>query len=236
MHRVIMSLFALFLSLGLSTVAQADSTESAPISRIGSLPEPTHADLVGVSRPYRIGPLDKLEYTVYGIQDLSSEVQADISGNISVPLVGVIMAAGKTPGELAAEIATGLRAQYVRNPQVTVNVKEIVSQIVTVDGEVGQPGTYPVLGDMTLMRSVASARGISENAKLQDVVIFRTIEGQRYAGLYNLKAIRRGTYSDPAVFANDIVVVGDSKARRLFKDLIQLAPALLTPIIILLTR
>jgi polysaccharide export outer membrane protein len=68
------------------------------------------------------------------------------------------------------------------------------------------------------------------------VVIFRTIEGQRYAGLYNLKAIRRGTYSDPAVFANDIVVVGDSKARRLFKDLIQVAPALLTPIIILLTR
>ncbi len=236
MRRVIMSLFALFLSLGLSTVAQADSTGSAPISRIGSLPEPTPADLVGVSRPYRIGPLDKLEYTVYGIQDLSGEVQADVSGNISVPLVGVIMAAGKTPGELAAEIATGLRAQYVRNPQVTVNVKEIVSQIVTVDGEVVQPGTYPVLGDMTLMRSVASARGVSENAKLQDVVIFRTIEGQRYAGLYNLKAIRRGTYSDPAVFANDIVVVGDSKARRLFKDLIQVAPALLTPIIILLTR
>ncbi len=236
MRRVVMSLFALFLSLGLSTVAQADSTGSAPISRIGSLPEPTPADLVGVSRPYRIGPLDKLEYTVYGIQDLSGEVQADVSGNISVPLVGVIMAAGKTPGELAAEIATGLRAQYVRNPQVTVNVKEIVSQIVTVDGEVVQPGTYPVLGDMTLMRSVASARGVSENAKLQDVVIFRTIEGQRYAGLYNLKAIRRGTYSDPAVFANDIVVVGDSKARRLFKDLIQVAPALLTPIIILLTR
>ena len=236
MHRVIMSLFALFLSLGFSTVARADSTGSAPISRIGSLPEPTPADLVGVSRPYRIGPLDKLEYTVYGIQDLSGEVQADVSGNISVPLVGVIMAAGKTPGELAAEIATGLRAQYVRNPQVTVNVKEIVSQIVTVDGEVVQPGTYPVLGDMTLMRSVASARGVSENAKLQDVVIFRTIEGQRYAGLYNLKAIRRSTYSDPPVFANDIVVVGDSKARRLFKDLIQVAPALLTPIIILLTR
>ncbi len=236
MNRVFFSLFALFMTFGLGAVAYADTGTSAPISRIGSLPEPTPEDLAGVNRPYRIGPLDKLEYTVYGIQDLSGEVQADVSGNISVPLIGVVLAAGKTPGELANEIAAGLRAQHVRNPQVTVNVKEIVSQIVTVDGEVVQPGTYPILGDMTLMRSVASARGINEYAKLQDVVIFRTVGGQRYAGLYNLKAIRRGAYGDPAVFANDIVVVGDSRARRLFKDMIQLAPALLTPIIILLTR
>lgn len=234
MNRLLLILLALFTTFG--APAYAEAAGSAPVSRIGSLPEPSPKDLAGVSRPYRIGPLDKLEYTVYGIEDLSGEAQADASGNISVPLVGVIMASGKTPGELAAEIASALRSQYIRNPQVTVNVKEIVSQIVTVDGEVVQPGTYPVLGDMTLMRAVASARGVNEYAKLQDVIIFRTVGGQRYAGLYNLKSIRRGTYGDPAVFANDIVVVGDSRARRLFKDMIQVAPALLTPIIILLTR
>lgn len=236
MNRIFLFICAMFLTLSSGFASANEGVASAPVSQIGALPEPSPEDLVGVSRPYRIGPLDKLEYTVYGIPDLSGEVQADASGNISVPLVGVVLAAGKTPGELAAEIAEGLRAKFVRNPQVTVNVKEIVSQVVTVDGEVVQPGTYPVLGDMTLMRAVASARGVNEYAKLQDVVVFRTVGGKRYAGLYNLKAIRRGTYADPAVFANDIVVVGDSKSRRLFKDAIQLAPALLTPIIILLTR
>jgi polysaccharide export outer membrane protein len=54
------------------------------------------------------------------------------------------------------------------------------------------------------------------------------------AALYNLKSIRRGVYNDPEVFANDVVVVGDSQARRLFKDALQVTPALLTPLIYIL--
>ncbi|WP_196782026.1 hypothetical protein, partial [Salmonella enterica] len=73
---------------------------------------------------------------------------------------------------------------------------------------------------MTLMRAVATAKGTTEFAKLDDVVIFRTVNGQKMAALYNLKAIRQGAYDDPEVFANDVVVVGDSPARRLFKDIL----------------
>ena len=65
-------------------------------------------------------------------------------------------------------------------------------------------------------------------------MIFRTVNGQKMAALYNLKAIRRGYYTDPEVFANDVVVVGDSQARRLFKDALQVAPTLLTPLIYIL--
>jgi len=54
------------------------------------------------------------------------------------------------------------------------------------------------------------------------------------AGLYNLGAIRRGVYPDPAIYANDVVVVGDSPSRRLFKNLISLAPILSAPLIVLL--
>ena len=64
-------------------------------------------------------------------------------------------------------------------------------------------------------------------------MIFREVSGQQYAGLYNLEAIRRGNYKDPEVFANDVVVVGDSKARRRFRDLIQVAPLLASPLVIL---
>jgi polysaccharide biosynthesis/export protein len=87
---------------------------------------------------------------------------------------------------------------------------------------------------MTLVRAVATAEGTAEFAKLDDVVIFRTVKGQQLAALYNLKAIRRGSYADPEVFANDVVVVGDSQAKRLFKDALQVLPLLTTPLIILL--
>ena len=97
-----------------------------------------------------------------------------------------------------------------------------------------EPGLYPVIGRMTLIRAVATAKGTDEFAKLDDVVVFRTVNGQQYAALYNLKSIRRGGYPDPEVFANDVVVVGDSAARRFFKNALQVAPLLTTPIILLL--
>lgn len=198
---------------------------------------PDRSDLIGEDRPYLIGPFDKLVIDVFGIEDLSKkEVQTDASGRISFPLAGVIEAAGKTPAEVEELLESRLRGSYVRDPQVTVNLKETVSQVITVDGQVREPGLYPVVGRMTLMRAVATAKGAAEFAKLDDVVIFRTVKGQKLAALYNLRAIRRGAYEDPEVFANDVVVVGDSKSRRLFKDLLQLIPALSTPIVVAIQR
>jgi polysaccharide biosynthesis/export protein len=207
------------------------------VPQSGVLPPPERADLFGQNRPYLIGPFDKLIIDVFGIDELSKkEVQTDAGGRISFPLAGVVEAAGKTPGELEQILEDHLRGRFVRNPQVTVNLKETVSQVITVDGEVKEPGLYPVVGRMTLMRAVATAKGADEFAKLQDVVIFRTVNGQKMAGMYNLTAIRRGTYDDPEVFANDVVVVGESRSRRLFKDGLQVLPAILTPLIYIFTR
>jgi polysaccharide export outer membrane protein len=98
---------------------------------------------------------------------------------------------------------------------------------------VKKPGSYPVIGKMTLIKAVAQAEGTAQFASLKDVVVFRTVDGKRYAGLYNLSAIRKGIYEDPEIFANDVVVVGDSPGRRLFQDLLQASPLLTTPLIIL---
>jgi polysaccharide biosynthesis/export protein len=199
------------------------------------MPAPDRTDLFEESRPYLIGPFDKLTIDVFGIEELSNkDFQTDASGRLSFPLAGIIEAAGSTPGELEEEIEARLRTRYVRDPQVTVNLKETVSQVITVDGQVKEPGLYPVVGKMTLMRAVATAKGTAEFAKLDDVVIFRTVKGQDLAALYNLEAIRRGNYADPEVFANDVVIVGDSKARRLFKDALQVLPLLSTPLIVAL--
>jgi polysaccharide export outer membrane protein len=180
-----------------------------------------------------IGPYDKLSIDVFGVPDLSRDVQTDASGNIAFPLIGTIAAGGSTPEELAQRIEERLRGNFVKNPQVTVNLKETVSQVVTVDGQVTKPGLYPVVGRMTLMRAIATAGGMGEYANLQDVVVFRTVGGQRMAGLYSMKAIRAGAYDDPEIYANDVVVVGNSPKLRMFNYLLQGSSLLTTPLLIL---
>lgn len=217
-------------------------TASGPSSQVSvtggnELPPPTTADLVGRSRPYLIGPFDTLRIDVFGIEELSGrEVRADSAGRISFPLAGTIEAGGKTPAEVETEIAERLRRAHVRDPQVSVNLREAVSQVVTVDGQVRQPGLFPVIGRMTLMQAVARASGLSEDARLDDVVVFRTVAGQRYAALYNLRAIRRGNYDDPEIFANDVVIVGDNPARRIFRDILQVVPLLTSPLVVALSN
>ena len=161
-------------------------------------------------------------------------MQVDASGRISMPLAGTIDARGKTAEELARAVEASLRGRYVRNPEVTVNIKSSVSQVVTVDGQVVEPGLYPVTNQMTLTRAIASAKGFAEFARQEDVVILRTVNGRRMAGLYNVAAIRRGAYDDPAIYANDVIVVGDSPARRRFRDLVSLSPLLAAPLIAIL--
>ena len=162
------------------------------------------------------------------------EIQTDASGRISFPLAGTINANDLTTEQLAVEIGNRLRGRYVRDPRVTVNLVESVSRVVTVDGEVREPGRYPVVGRMTLMRAIASARGVSEFARLSEVVVFREVGDQRMAALYNLQAIRNGQYQDPEIFAGDVVMVGNSPGRRLFRDILQAAPLITTPIIALI--
>ena len=198
------------------------------------LPAPGRGDLTAADRPALIGPLDTIQVDVFNVPELSREMQVDASGRIAMPLAGTIDARGKTAEELAGTITTALRARYVRNPEVTVNIKSSVSQVVTIDGQVVEPGLYPVTNQMTLMRVIASAKGMSEFARQDDVVILRTVGNQRMAGLYNVAEIRRGAYDDPAVFANDVIIVGDSPQRRLFRDFVSLSPLLAGPLIAVL--
>lgn len=224
---------AIALTFAVAACAGPIETKGAGIAATGlqQLPPPTRADLIGTARPYLIGPFDTLQIDVFGIEDLKREVQADASGRISFPLVGFVDAGGKTPEELAQAIAGRLRGRYIRDPQVTVNLKETVSQVVTVDGEVKQPGLYPVVGHMTLSGAVATAKGATEFAKLQNVYVIRSVNGEKMVGAYNLAAIHGGRYPDPEIFANDVVIVGESRARRLFQNFIGVAPAVLTPLI-----
>ena len=176
---------------------------------------------------YRIGVGDKLDVRVFQVEDLSfEELVVDTSGNINMPLIGAVRSAGRTAGEMSADIAERLAARYLRNPQVTVTVKEAASQKVTVDGAVTKPGVYEMRGSTSLLQAVAMAEGPTGVANLEQVAVFRTIAGQRSVAVFDLAAIRQGRASDPEVFGDDVIVVDTSRLNSALRSLLGVIPAL----------
>jgi len=176
---------------------------------------------------YRIGPLDKLDITVFEEPELSVKaLQVDASGQIALPLVGSVEARGKKPTELSSELEKLFGEKYLKAPQVTVSVASSVSQRVSVQGEVTEPGVYQVSGPTTLLEVLSMAKGETDVAKLNEVVIFRNLNGQRMGAVFDVASIRRGNADDPAVQGNDMVVVGYSAARRFWQNVVRAAPIL----------
>lgn len=233
LFAAILSSLALAGCAGSSSYGGASNLTMLPAQE---LPAPTLNDLEASSRPYRVGPFDKLTIDVFGSEELSKkEVQVDASGRITFPLIGTVEVAGKTPGEIGMVMQDRFRGRFIRDPQISVNLKEIVSQTVTIGGEVKKPGVYPIVGDMTLMTAIASAEGWTDIANKGEVVVFRKVGGKEYAAIYNVKAIEKGRYADPDIYASDVVMVGDSQARKIWKDVLMASP-LLAPVIYLLRK
>lgn len=226
------------MTIGLGGCASRpfESTPRLQVLNAAELPMPQRADLVAPGRENLIGPLDTLGIEVFGVADLTREVQVDAGGKIQFPLIGTIDVAGRTTDELGTLVSGRLRKSYVRDPQVIVNLTRSVSQVVTIDGQVQNPGAYPVTNQTTLLRAVAAAQGLTEFGKQDDVVVLRTVGEKRMAGLYSLDAIRRGNYDDPRIFANDIIYVGDSPTRRFFKNILAVAPLLVAPVVAIIQR
>lgn len=191
-----------------------------------ALPVPGAGDLTGAMRAYRIGPLDKLRVQIFGVQELDRDGAVDVDGNFSMPLIGSVPAVGMTANEFAGRLTQRYGERYLRDPQVSVSVVEAVSQQVTVDGSVQKAGQYPVIGNTTLMTTIASAGGLTDTAKLDDVLVFRTINDKRMVARYSLGAIRNGAAADPEIYGNDVVIVGTGAGRLQLRDLILLTSVL----------
>jgi polysaccharide export outer membrane protein len=232
-----MRLVFLLAVLPLAAACSSNHLTSSANLRVatGVLPPPTLADIAPTPRTFVLAPRDVVAINVFGLTDLSLDrIQIDNSGNIAMPLAGTFLANGKTPDALSREIEQRLRIAHVRNPKVAINILETQSQLVTVDGEVTTPGQYPVLGNMTLSKAVASAQGATQFANTRYVVIYRTVETKRYAALYDLSAIRSGEADDPEIYSGDSILVGESRVRRIFSDVLAASPLLVAPIITLI--
>lgn len=176
------------------------------------------------NRDYRLGPSDMVTVTVYRAPEVSGDFRIDTTGNIMMPLLGQVPAQGMTSTEFAEALRKRLNGRYYLNPDVSVSIKEAVNQRVTIDGSVNSPGLYALPGRTTLMQAVALAHGASGGANLHRVVVFRQINGQRMAAVFDLRAIRESLTEDPLIYASDIIIVDGNETRQAWRDIISTIP------------
>ncbi|MDR6843073.1 polysaccharide biosynthesis/export family protein [Pseudoxanthomonas sacheonensis] len=186
------------------------------------------ADPVGqaLGRPeYRLGPGDLVKLQVFQLPDLDREVRVDNAGRITLPLIGAVDAAGSSISQIESQVASRYRDRYLQNPQVTLSLLQSPNQQVTVGGAVEQTGIYPMGAPyLTLQQAVALAKGVSNVADRRNVIVFRTVNGERVFARFDLVQIQQGKLKDPDIYGGDIVIVDRSGAQLLLRTLIELTP------------
>jgi polysaccharide export outer membrane protein len=124
-------------------------------------------------REYKIGAKDLLEIKVVEVPELNLAVRVSEEGSITLPLVGRVELAGLTKEAAERKVASFLVAgNFVKNPQVTIFIKEYQSNRVALIGAVKTPGMYELVGEMSLLELVSKAGGFLENAG-DDIIIMR---------------------------------------------------------------
>jgi len=183
---------------------------------------PGEPELAG---PYRLAPGDKVSVNIFQEAELSqAEIQLDEAGTISLPLIGELQAAGLSSAELSREIERAYGARFLRDPHANVVLLTARPRTVSVEGQVKNPGVYPIQPGQTLLGAMALAGSPAPDAKLDEVLVFRTVGGERLGGRFDLTEVRAGRMPDPPLAAGDVVVVGFSALRGVYRDILQAAP------------
>lgn len=180
-----------------TTIAQVPVP--APVVYAAPMPGPVVvAQPVSYDSAYHLDAGDKLRVVVYGQEGLTNTYAIDAAGAITMPLIGVVPARGRTPAGLAAEITAKLRNGYIRDPSVAVEIESYRPFFIL--GEVQAPGQYPYVPNMTVESAVAIAGGFTPRAKRNMVTVTHTDAGG--SGRY---VVPMGTSLGPG----DTVYVGE---------------------------
>jgi len=194
----------------------APGAGDATLRVVADLPPPPAA-ANGVAQPVSIS--DIIEVSVFQVPDLSRTVQVDDAGNINLPLIGQVPAAGKSVQALQLDIQAAYGRNYLQSPSVSVLVKESAARRVTVDGEVKRAGVFPLPTSSSLLDAIALAGGFSPVADPAKVYVFRQVGDIKYVANYNVDDIRRGARPSPSVYGGDVVVVFASSSRVALQNL-----------------
>lgn len=164
---------------GLGTAQQAkrpDTTPAAP--EVREAPKPPSSlppDATGLPidpKTYVIGPEDIINIKVWRDQDFSGVKGVRPDGKITMPLIGDVQAAGLTPDRLAGQLKQAI-SEYIKQPDVTVEIIQVNSKNYTVTGEVNHPGRFPLVVKKTAFDAINDAGGFRDFGNDKDIVILR---------------------------------------------------------------
>ncbi|MEE2757531.1 MAG: polysaccharide biosynthesis/export family protein [Myxococcota bacterium] len=187
----------LLLALGCGSAAQVRDLPPMP-------------DTATIMQSATLGPGDVVEVRVYQEKELSGLFRVGVDGLFSYPLVGEVSAKGLTASQLASTITTSLKAGYLREPQVSVFVKEFNSKKVFVLGEVRKPGTFRYEDKMTIVQAVTLAGGLKALAAKDRLILTRLVEGDEKKFVVPFERISQGRVSNIFLQPGDIVFVPES--------------------------
>jgi polysaccharide export outer membrane protein len=209
--------FAAFSYLILLSTAFAQSSSTtqpkpqAPSTSSGQAPStpsttPPVRPIAAVSPDYKLATGDKLRVEVYKDTQLSQSLQIRPDGKITLPLLGDIPAAGRTPTELRDAITAALR-EYITNPVVTVIVVEATPATIFIMGEVNKPGTLAVAGPISILQALAMAGGFKDFAHTKDIRILRRSSTGVRSLSFNYNEAIKGNDAPMLLEPGDTVIV-----------------------------
>ncbi len=158
---------------------------------------------------YAVGPGDVLQVRAWKNDALSQKVIVRPDGYITVPLVGEVLAGGRSAPAIAAEIATRAAAFYTETPVVAVEVAELHSYRVYVLGEVTRPGELTPRGPINVLQAIALAGGFTRFAAPNETVIVRRDAlGERRIPFVYREVVEKGDLRENLPLrADDVVVI-----------------------------
>ena len=163
-----------------------------------------------VTVDYIIGPEDILDITVWKNAELSKTVTVRPDGRISLPLIGDVVAVGRTAGQLADAISGKLK-EYKENPQVSIIVSQVNSYVIYVLGEVARPGKFPLKSKTTILQAITIAGGFLPAAARNILVVFRFGENgekdEKIRASYDDIVLRDGAGQNITLKPGDTLVV-----------------------------
>ncbi len=186
---------ALVVALILLTLPVGSASQEAPLPDSGA--------------DYHIGVGDKLQIITWKEPDFSrEEIVVRLDGKISFPLINDVVAAGKTPAQLKAELENQLK-DFVANPNVTVSLREGTSNHFYVLGEVMNTGEYPLTKNLTVLQAFAVAGGFTEWAAKKEIILLRRENGADTVYRINYRDILKGKdfSQNIQIRANDTIIV-----------------------------
>jgi polysaccharide export outer membrane protein len=191
-----------------ATPLYAQSAPPQPTAKGDPTPPPPAGVPPGVSAPpgYVIGVDDVLSIVYWRDKEMSTDVIVRPDGMISLPLLNDVAAAGLTPTVLRDRLMAESK-QYVKEPNVTVVVKQINSRRVFITGEVAKPGPYQVTSPITVIDLIAMAGGLTQYAHRKDIIILVNQNGKRVTHKFNYNDIGKKPAQNIELKPGDTVVV-----------------------------